>query len=496
MPFFNQRPDRRPGQQSRPTTGTRVMADMIGARYGGLAPVTSWSGQRYEQVMHYKYWIFVALNARGNKVASIMPNVGRIVPSEPAAHKFIKMGPRRNVIKAQTPLRDSEDIEPYEMDHALVELLNKPNQYETAFSIWKQTDLFLGLTGNAYWWIPPSAFGTPAEIHVIPSHWMIPRCYDPDAGHIIDYYDCRPIANAGYAAMHFPASEIVHFKEDSPLSKIDGQSPTAAGDRWFDISEATDQSQWNAMKQSINASGVIELSADFYDPDDSEINRLQMKFLQNAGERRAGKPIILSPGMKFTPLMISARELDFNQSQEGCRDKALAIFGTPKSVVGIVDTVTRANHEGSLVSWCSNIINPLTKARGEQATMGLARRFDDQAVIWFDDASPSDAAQINQDLEKDMAAGTITKGEWRQMRGRPLFGDERDDEIAGTESQPEGGAGPDMDNLFDEGEPEGGADPAGDPLAAGDRMTDAETGAGNQDRFQNSMLEAVNGKAH
>src|ERR1019366_3971025 len=297
MPFFNQRTDS-PRRPNRPSLGTRVMSEMVGSRYGGMPAVSSWSGQRYEQVMHYKYWIFVALNLRGNKIASNPPNIGRIVPSDENTHKYLPTGSaRRKLLKAQTPLRDEQDIEPLEMDHALVDLLNHPNQYETAFSIWKQTDLFLGLTGNAYWWTPLDGFGMPAEIHVIPSHWMIPRCYNTEAGRIIDYYDCRPIAGGGYAAMHFPADEIITFKEDSLLSKIDGHSPVAAGDRWFDISEATDQSQWNAMKQSINASGVIELSADYYDPDDSEINRLQTKFLQNDGERRAGKPSILSPGM-------------------------------------------------------------------------------------------------------------------------------------------------------------------------------------------------------
>src|ERR1022692_1592322 len=96
MPFFMPRADRPRQQQSRPSLGTRVMAEMVGNRYGGMPAVSAWSGQKYEQVMHYKYWIFVALNARGNKIASIMPNVGRIVPSETTAHKFMKMGsPRR-----------------------------------------------------------------------------------------------------------------------------------------------------------------------------------------------------------------------------------------------------------------------------------------------------------------------------------------------------------------------------------------------------------------
>lgn len=483
MPFFMPRTET---QRRRPSLGTRVMADMIGTRYGGSTPVSAWSGIKYEQVLHYKFWIFVALNLRANKIASMTPSVGRIVPSEPTQHKFLKScSPKR--LKALTPLGDEEDIEPFDRDHALVDLLNHPNEYETPFSVWKQTEIFLGLCGEAYWWTPLNSWGMPAEIHVIPAHWMIPRCYDPRAGRLVDYYDCRPIAGGGYAAMHFPAEEIVQFKYDSPISKISGHSPTGAGDRWFDISESIDQSRWNAMKQSINSSGIIELSPDYYDPDDNEINRIQMKFLQNAGERRTGKPIILSPGMKFTSLMISARELDHNQSAEQIRDNALAIFGTPKSVAGIVDTVTRANHEGSLVSWCANVINPETKQLGETATMNLAVKFDEDAVIWFDDASPSDAAQINADLQLDITAGIRTKGEIRALRGLPGFGDERDDEIAGVPSQPEGGATPDMDNLFGNG-------PA-QPEQAGERMADADTnaGVGESDRFADDQLFASNG---
>jgi HK97 family phage portal protein len=503
MPFFNTPlSDKR--RQPRASLGTRVMADMVGSRYGNTPPATTWSGQRYEQVLHFKYWVRVAIHCKANRIASKMPNVSRITASHDLdpRHKWLPHGsPKR--LKAQTPLRDSEDLEPLEHDHDLVYLLNHPNQYETAFQIWYQTVMFLGLCGEAFWWTPLDDFGMPAEIHVIPSHWMTPRCYHPQDGHIVDYYDCRPLAGGGYQAMHFPADEIVHFKYPSPISKITGASPLAAGDRWFDISESVDQSRWNAMKQSINASGVIELSGDYYDPDDAEINRLQVKFLQNAGERRTGKPIILSPGMRFTPLMVSARELDHVGGADQIRDMCLSMFGCPKGAVGVGSgDMSRANLEGLLVGFYSGTINPETKNLGETATTQLAKKFDNDAVIWWEDGSPSDSAQVNADFALDIQAGSITKGEARQLRGRQLFGDERDDEIAGVPSQPEGqdGMPMDLDNLF--GEPGDDADPdGGQGQTAGGRMTQANSNYGQGDSRSSSPFFASangngNGKGH
>lgn len=396
-------------------SATRVFADLLnkGPNLGQLSG--AWTDNRTEQVRHYKYWTYVAISAIADKVSQLTPNISVLKKSPPHQHKWLRGAYRQ---KALAKLHPDEDLEPVERNHPLRHLLEYPNEVDTAWDIWYETIIFLKLTGNAYWWIPVNGMDKPAEIWVIPSHWVWPVV---GRERLVEEYEIRPV-EGGYKRLVFPADEIIHIRSKSPISKIDGYSPLTAGARWIDQMESCDQARWHTYKQGSFPSTVIELGGDYADPSDEDILRIEQKFLARyQGERRAGKPIILPPGLKLTPLMVSAREMDYVQSFEQLRDTCLALFKVSKVIVGITTEVNRASLEGAQFGFCQFTVNPLLKFLGEALTCHLAHRFDEDLVLWWDDCSPDDKAQLNADIQVDIAARAITPNEIRSLRGRPAF---------------------------------------------------------------------------
>jgi hypothetical protein len=61
------------------------------------------------------------------------------------------------------------------LEHPLLTLLEEVNELLDAFSLMELTDLYLEITGKAYWWLPPGPLGTPEAIWVLPSQFVTPK---------------------------------------------------------------------------------------------------------------------------------------------------------------------------------------------------------------------------------------------------------------------------------------------------------------------------------
>lgn len=397
----------------------KVLADVLNRGPGLGTLAGAWTTNRTELVRHIRHWVFVAIKARAKKIASQVPIVSYRVHKPQSKKGYLTKSMR---LKALTPLAGDEDLVPAPPDHPLVQLLRRPNQMDTMWDLWYEQELFGSSTGSVYFWIPPdrTRFARPAEMYVLPSHWVWPVV---GRERIIDEYEIRPV-EGGYKRLVFPADEVINIGYKSAISKIDHQSPLDAGSRWVDSSESVDQSRWHTFKNGSFGSVAIKLGPEFFDPSDEDINRVQQKWLSRyQGERSAGKPIILPPGLDVVPLMLSAKEMDYCQSADQLRDAILALFDVPKFVVGIAQDIQRNTSEASQVVFCQNGINPTLEMMGQGLTKNLASRWDEDLVIWWPDCSPADKAQRNTDIKLRADTSAITINEIREEFGDAAWDD-------------------------------------------------------------------------
>ncbi len=382
--------------------------------------------------------------------------------------------------KAITNAQPHEQLEPLPSDHKLRRLIVNPNRYDTSYDLIYELVMFNLLCGVSYLWAVPNSYGIPAELWVLPAHWVWPRgsnggTVDPAYQHLVEWYEVRPFgaAGGGYGMVRIPADEVLAFTMKSPLSKIDGWSKLTACSQWIDVSESMDRSAWAQMQNQGMPSMFIELGEAYADADDNQTARIEAKFAQKlGGEYNVGRPFVGKPGMKMTPLNWSPESMMYPQMSESYRDKVLGAFHLSKVAVGMMDDMTYGSILAALAHTWIHCLNPLAASIGQRLTKELAPRFTDPGYrkwlkeggvwldgqndnvlfssrsksgyvrdasgkrristdheeeqgkeirVWWPDGSPPDPQQVNADLAVDLANALITPNEARAIRGRPPY---------------------------------------------------------------------------
>ncbi len=172
------------------------------------------------------------------------------------------------------------------------------------------------------------------------------------------------------------------------------------------------------------------MDKDMADPDDAEIARLQARIAEKfQSEYKTGLPLVMAPGNEIVPLNWSPEEMGYVQSEEQIARMILSAFRVPRSILGDTENMTAGSVFAAQTAFCTSCINPLLGYIGQVFTENLAADFDPNLKIWWDDVTPADAQQLNQDLTLDLANGLITLNEARAIRGRPPYKHGGDDPL-------------------------------------------------------------------
>lgn len=393
--------------------GDRTIARIMLAQGLNYAWPGGWSADRIEQIKHFRHWVYVAVRAIMDSAGNSRPNIDYVS----AANKGV-----RNKVwwKSANRILPSDKVEPTEEDHPIRALFNRPNQMDSYFDFASELAMFIKLTGNGFIWMVPNQMGYPCELWVIPSHWM---WIIPGKDRYVDWYELRPWTSyTGAPSLRIPPRDVIHIRCKSPITKIDGFATTKALDQVIDVYDSMLTRQWADFKNGVVSSMVVKLGPQYGDPTDGEMERIYEKFFWRfQGELMAGLPMLVPPGSDVTNLTFSPKEMLYNDSDDKVRDKILAGYGVPKSVVGLFDEIPRANVDGALVAFGHFTMNPYNCMVGEKLTHGLASRFEHgrKIKIWWPDASPVDPGQQNDDLRTWMELGLLNTNEGRARIGYP-----------------------------------------------------------------------------
>lgn len=114
-----------------------------------------------------------------------------------------------------------------------------------------------------------------------------------------------------------------------------------------DIDSVKYSAEWNRnfFLNSAEPGGVIEVPEEM---DDGQYDRLRDQWeASHKGVGKAHRVAILEAGAKWSGTSISQKDMQFVELRGIGRDVILEAFGFPKSVLGIVEDVNRANAEAS-----------------------------------------------------------------------------------------------------------------------------------------------------
>lgn len=299
----------------------------------------------------------------------------------------------------------------------VLDLLYSVNDELTWYDLTEMTITFLRLTGEAYWLKLRNERGkvigiwpylSPQDMTVVPATQS-----DDSMGTIAGYVYSVPTSGA---QVPIDKEDIVYFKEFNPLNMYRGFSPVKAAE--YDITTQNEVKTWNytTLKNGAVPLGVLSNQGTFTD---EQFQRLKEQF-NNAhqGSTKARNALILEGGAQYQATGWSAIDLDFSNQMQINRDTILSIFGVPKSVLGIVEDVNRANAEVSKAVFLEETINPILKKYADTITEQLiVPDFQENLYIEFTDVVPKNTERELAKYDNAVKNGWMTRNEVRQIEG-------------------------------------------------------------------------------
>jgi hypothetical protein len=157
--------------------------------------------------------------------------------------------------------------------------------------------------------------------------------------------------------------------------------------------------------------------------DDKMYKRLVSQWRDSyGGTANSHRTAILENGLKYQPRVLTQKDMDFLAGRNFNRDMILAIFGVPKSIIGLDESMSRANAETAEYVFVKGKIRPKMLRLCARITEDLAIQYDQKLVVSFTDPVPSDKEFV-------LKAKTAAVNTWRTVN--EIRAEDGDDPIPG-----------------------------------------------------------------
>jgi len=300
-------------------------------------------------------------------------------------------------------------------EHPFLDLINTVNPFSNRFDLFAITQIFLELTGNAYWFLPKDNLRVPSMIWQIPANWMK---IIPSKEMFIEGYVMQ-VPGSG-KAVPFLEEEIVHFKFPSPFNLFYGTGPLLAAAYGIDLNNEIKTWGINFFMNNAQPSGVLQ--------SDSSVSREAYQRLSDSwnrkyrGSKNAGKIAILEEGLKYQQIGSSVKDSKFEDVSKEMRDEILAMFGVPASKLGLVEDVNRANADANDYTYQKETIVPRLALLEEKINEKILPVYDPRLICKFESPVPDDREYRLREKQINIQSGFSSIDEEREKEGLEPFG--------------------------------------------------------------------------
>lgn len=307
-------------------------------------------------------------------------------------------------------------------DHALVRLLDVPNEYYTGLDLWAASLFDYNICGNAYWLAPLNSVRRAVELWYEP-HFSI-RAKGSDE-RFIDHWE---IYRGGqWVRLNPQETRVVHFRRGiDRANPRRGLSPLLAAYR--EIFTDNEAARWAAtLLRNTGIPGVI------ISPKEGELDTdpeaIKQKYMNKFTGDKRGEPMVMTGPTNVYKLDWSPAEMDLTAIRRLPEERIAALLGVPAIVAGLgagLDRSTYSNMEQARAQGWEDNISPTQRFMAATLQSDLLPLLGNPATerVSFD-TSQVKALQPDQDaLYTRMAvgynAGYLLRSEARQATGWPV----------------------------------------------------------------------------
>jgi len=287
-----------------------------------------------------KEWVFIATDKNSRSVAGI----------------------RFKVMRYQ---RNGDDQEVF--DGPMVEFLETPGQNLTGKDFLYLNTAYKELTGNAFWEKLPGNKITP----------LISTAVTPviESGKLIAYR-----YSDGATVRIIQPDDMLHDRYVDPSRPYWGMGKLAKIARWVDTSFFANEFLRRFFINGATFGGFIETEEESED----RIKLIKVGLANDhVGVDNAHKTGVLPKGAKYQRVTGNMSEIEMGPTDDRYRDKILAGFGVPKTLVGLTTDVNRASAEASEYIYSKYTIKPIADDLIEFLNANVAPLLDTSGRFLF-----------------------------------------------------------------------------------------------------------------
>ena len=310
---------------------------------------------------------------------------------------------------------DIEEIE----DHPFLDLMKIVNDQRNEFDLKNETELFLELTGNSYWYLVPSRMRgengryLPSAIWVLPANRMK---IIPSKQTFISHFELR---QEGFGEpIRYEPEEIVHFRFPNPQDILYGMGPLQGAANAVDVNQYIKDYEVGLFKNQARPDFVIKMEKDVRMNEPERARFIEMwKDTYGRGTQSAGKFGVLPGGMDLKEIGWSPKDLSFLIGRNLTKEEICNCFGVPMSKVQTQD-VNRANAEVGEVTYQRDTISPRLRLMEQKITEKLLPIYDSKLFRVFEENIPLDKEFRVTERDSNLKNGYSSINEERKIDGR------------------------------------------------------------------------------
>jgi HK97 family phage portal protein len=351
--------------------------------------------------------------------------------------------------------------------HPLLDLMKRPNPFESRQELLTRLYSFLLLSGNVY--IEPNLLdGQIRELFVL----------RPDRMTItpgVRGYPAKYTYTVGQTKVEFPVTggprsllPILHIKEFHPTDDSYGLSPVEPAAYSIDVHNQSNVFSKALLDNMARPSGALVYSGGESGTEalsDDQFTRLKTELEEKyQGAKNAGRPLLLEGGLDWKEMSLAPKDMEYTEAKnQSARDIALS-FGVPPQLLGIPGDNTYTNYSQAVRALYRQTVIPLVSHVCGDLTSFLQPVYGDNFEVLTDLDSLEALADEREALWKRVnESKVLTVDEKREAIGYDkydrdpevglsIFGPMNEMPLSAERSDPSGGEGPsgDGDDPFED----------------------------------------------
>jgi len=226
-------------------------------------------------------------------------------------------------------------------NHPLADLLEDPNEWQTWLEFAEMVQCGLVLRGNGYAVIIRNWRGQPVKLVPInPDRCALWETPDGELFYRVTPFGLHEMAELRDMPFLIPFDDMFHLRGLS-VNGLLGASRIALARDAIGLTIAQERQSATWIGAGSRPSGVLSTEQKL---NDADVKRLKSRWKEiNAGLQNSGKAAILEAGLKWTPLSISAKELEFIAGRQFQVQEIARMFRIPPHMIGELSRSTNNN---------------------------------------------------------------------------------------------------------------------------------------------------------